>query len=113
MNTKATTKIDLSKCEVGQKLRRRDGRIVTFDGRGLDCTYPFRVRENCNLYRKQGEYFAEGESPNDIVEILPLEKPAEKVKPSHDLAKIRKLIAEIKAGHDVISEKIKQLEEIV
>lgn len=70
--------IDLSKCELNQKVVTRGGEIGIFAGLSTDPKFPYRVRFTeyaCpSLYTCEG-YWLNAEYPvkEDIVEILPVD----------------------------------------
>jgi len=81
-----TTHIDLSKVKIGQKVKLRNGEIVTFEGKNKSRTYPYLA--DPHIYTKQGTFWPlkeKTESSYDIIKILPLPKkktaknPAEKM----------------------------------
>lgn len=114
--TKAKVKtmntIDLSKCKIGQKLKRRNGEIVAFAGKSNNRFYPYKSNTG-HYYTQQGAFCLSGSSPSDIIEILPLKKKAAKKAKSPDSSKLRRAIATLKASRDAISKQIKKLEELV
>lgn len=73
-------KIDLNTCKPGQKLRRRDGKIVAYRSKNkgnVGNTYGHIVDHNKDTYDTHtdtGLVFASSTNPPDIVEILPLEE---------------------------------------
>ena len=76
-----STKISLKDLKVGQKARTKSDEIITFvkffdDGR--DWSYQFkRVNEDTFSFCEDGSYYSERTpSENDIVEILPFERPS-------------------------------------
>ena len=99
--------IDLSKCKIGQKLKRRDGEIVVFSHYLQDCTLPCRCCDGVG-YTKDGFYLKKSEKTSrDIVEIIPLEKKtAKKEKPSY-----KPWTAKQKAAIRQILKLVKQLDE--
>lgn len=71
--------INLNDCKPGQKLRRRDGKIVAYRSKNkgnVGNTYGHIVDHNKDTYDTHtdtGLVFASSTNPPDIVEILPLE----------------------------------------
>jgi hypothetical protein len=72
--------INLNDCKPGQKLRRRDGKIVAYRSKNkgnVGNTYGHIVDHNKDTYDTHtdtGLVFASSTNPPDIVEILPLEE---------------------------------------
>lgn len=68
--------VNLSTCVKGQKLRLRNGTVVTYV-RNDGGVYPYAAKtesESCFSYTKEGRYDADGTIDDlDVVEILPLE----------------------------------------
>jgi len=70
--TKKEYVINLNTCKTWQKLRLRNGKIVTYAGNTNLYEYPHSA--GGKSYTSQGEYYDDGEqSEYDIVEILPIE----------------------------------------
>jgi len=69
--------VNLNTCVKGQKLRLRNGRIVTYVQNGWSLNYPHETRSeegDCFSYTCNGSYHADGARRTlDVVEILPLE----------------------------------------
>ncbi len=67
--------VDLSKCNIGQKVKLRNGVIATFKGKSGNYEYPYCLNEINSLLTKKGTYY-KGDHPavHDVVEILPLPK---------------------------------------
>lgn len=77
-NTKPAKPIDLSTCQIGQKMRLRDRKIVRFDGSSYNASYPYKYTHpeyGMVTVRRSGRVFISSESEEDIVAILPLPKP--------------------------------------
>jgi hypothetical protein len=71
--TKEKSVINLNTCKVGQKLRLRNGNIVTYDG-NTDNDYGYPHTAHGFIYTNNGNYHDDGEqSKYDIVEILSME----------------------------------------
>jgi len=77
--------IDLNKCKIGQKLRLRNGKIVTYDGTtDNDHEYPHTAQGF--IYTNNGNYYDDGEqSKYDIVEIFPIKNQDVNEEPSVDV----------------------------
>ncbi len=117
-----TTTLDLSKAKIGQKLKRRDGRIVTYE-RWDTSDKLFAHLAGGEWYTKTGEWTSHSHR-KDIIAILPL--PKRKVKTAThmgqkvDIAEnrgkpdlrsnIQRIIANLKSGQDVIGRQIARLE---
>jgi len=70
--TKKESVINLNTCKAGQKLKLRNGNIVTYVGG--TCLHEYPHGAGGKSYTSQGEYYDDGEqSEYDIVEILPME----------------------------------------
>ena len=66
------SEINLNTCKIGQKLKLRNGKIVSYNGPFIEGTFPHRAGDS--VYTNKGEYYSDGvQSQWDIVEILPLE----------------------------------------
>jgi hypothetical protein len=70
--------VDLSKCRVGQKLKRRDGSITVFCGSSQNPHFPYT--DGTYTYKSDGSLLTE-EHHFDIIEVLPHEEPAPKLVP--------------------------------
>jgi hypothetical protein len=65
-------KINLNTCRIGQKLRLRNGEIVTYDGT-TDNNHEYPHTAHGCIYTNNGNYYDDGEqSKYDIVEIFPI-----------------------------------------
>jgi hypothetical protein len=77
--------IDLNKCKIGQKLRLRNGAIVTYDGT-TDNDHEYPHTAHGFIYTNNGNYYDDGEqSKYDIVEILPIKNQDVNEEPSVDV----------------------------
>ena len=69
--------VNLNTCVKGQKLRLRNGRIVTYVQNGWSSDYPHETRTedgDCYSYACNGSYHVDNAfSTLDVIEILPLE----------------------------------------
>ena len=70
------TRIDLTTCVRGQKVRLRDGTIATYNG-VIDENEIYTHSVGGYSYTERGTYWYEDDciSPKDVVEILPMESP--------------------------------------
>ena len=68
--------IDLTTCVPGQKVRFRDGKIGIYNGL-IDHNETYTNAVNGWSYTRRGTFWEEPDrtSPNDVVEILPMESP--------------------------------------
>ena len=74
--TTKESKINLNTCKIGQKLKLRDGGIVSYEGPSPHNGYPHRA--NCVFYTNDGKFYDDNiKDELDIVEILPLENEDE------------------------------------
>ena len=71
--TQALGPIDLRKCVPEQKLIRRDGDVVPYEGLSGDPVYAHLVGHDCKQYTHDGRHILHDE---DIVAIVPLEPSA-------------------------------------
>ena len=72
---------DLRTCVPGQKLRLRDGRIVTYKRETGSPEYPHQTCSG-GIYTDEGYYWLDkGYSNNDVIEILPMEEEPAKAPP--------------------------------
>lgn len=79
--TTKESEIDLNTCKIGQKLKDRNGKIVSYDGPSIVAKFPHKA--GGSHYTSKGEYYDDGqESQWDIVEILPLEDETTHEEPS-------------------------------
>ena len=70
--TTKESEINLNTCKIGQKLKLRNGKIVSYEG--LSTSVTFLHKAGGSNYTNKGEYYADGEQSRwDIVEILSLE----------------------------------------
>jgi len=73
--------IDLSTCTPGQKVRYRDGTTGTVKERTLRRSFPYRTKHDqlgfVLYHAKEGKLTYFFSSQHDVVEILPVEAPAE------------------------------------
>jgi hypothetical protein len=83
--TEKEVKINLNTCRIGQKLRLRNGAIVTYDGTtDNDHEYPHTAQGF--IYTNNGNYYDDGEqSKYDIVEIFPIKNQGVNKEPSVDV----------------------------
>jgi hypothetical protein len=69
--TKKESVINLNTCKAGQRLKLRNGNIVTYVGG--TCLHEYPHAAGGKSYTSQGEYYDDGEqSEYDIVKILPI-----------------------------------------
>lgn len=74
-NTKPAKPIDLSTCQIGQKLRLRNGNVVTLAMKHENTAFPYRTSAG-DTYSTDGCYYGNAmPSWLDIIAILPLPKP--------------------------------------
>jgi hypothetical protein len=74
--------IDLNKCKIGQKLRLRNGAIVTYDGT-TDNDHEYPHTAHGFIYTNNGNYYDDGEqSKYDVVEIFPIKNQDVNEEPS-------------------------------
>jgi hypothetical protein len=79
--TTKESEIDLNTCKIGQKLKLRNGKIVSYEGPSIVATFPHKA-DGFN-YTHKGEYYNDGDKSGwDIVEILPLEDETTSEEPS-------------------------------
>jgi hypothetical protein len=70
--TKKESVINLNTCKAGQRLKLRNGNIVTYVGG--TCLHEYPHAAGSKSYTSQGEYYGDNEqSEYDIVKILPME----------------------------------------
>lgn len=81
-NTKPAKPIDLSTCQIGQKLRLRNESIATLGGIDNETSNLFKYDAGAPLYhswtkegRAPASYYLDVKSELDVVAILPLPKP--------------------------------------
>ena len=75
--TTKESKINLDTCKIGQKLKLRNGKIVTYNGPSTNSDFPHRA--GYSVYTHKGAYYSAGEQSKwDIVEIFSLEDEEEK-----------------------------------
>ena len=74
--------VDLRTCVPGQKVRLRDGRFVRYDSKNQDTVYPHLV--DGYSYTDDGYYYScREEDEDDVVKILPLDKPEQPKSDKH------------------------------
>ena len=74
--------VDLRTCVPGQKVRLRDGRFVRYDSKNQDTVYPHLV--DGTSYTDDGYcYSCREEDEDDVVKILPLDKPEQPKSDTH------------------------------
>ena len=75
--------VDLRTCVPGQLVALRNGNIVRYIKiRPQDCVYSHLVEEYC--YTDDGHYYSSGEeNDDDVVRILPLDKPEQPKSDTH------------------------------
>ena len=71
--TQALGPIDLRKCVPEQKLIRRDGDVVSYEGLSGNPVYAHLVGHDCKMYTHDGRHILQDE---DIVAIVPLNQLA-------------------------------------
>ena len=74
--------VDLRTCVPGQKVRLRDGRFVRYDSKNQDTVYPHLI--DGVSYTDDGYcYSCREEDEDDVVTILPLDKPEQPKSDKH------------------------------
>ena len=116
--TPKTKPIDLSKCEVGQRVKLRNGEIQFIASIKKEDTHQGKVvKINSDSWRwRDGSRNINRADPLDIVALLPLPKkagkpgkPGKKKVDNYNLDKLRRLIADFEAGRDVFTKEINRL----
>jgi hypothetical protein len=80
--TEKEVKINLNTCRIGQKLRLRNGAIVTYDG-PTDNDHEYPHTAHGFIYTNNGNYYDDGEqSKYDIVKIFPIKNQDVNEEPS-------------------------------
>ena len=79
--TTKESEINLNTCKIGQKLKLRNGEIVSYDGPSGHKGYPHK--SGSTVYTNEGKYYDDnGKYEWDVVEILPLEDKDASEEPS-------------------------------
>lgn len=78
--TTKESEINLNTCTKGQKLKLRNGKIVSYIGSCANALFPHKAGDS--EYTNKGKYYPTSETRWDVVEILPLEDKDTSEEPS-------------------------------